>query len=211
MTNGNRKVSEGVKLFLQQRADSGKGEAVYHCIDCGSYNIEDQLAAPQAECAPRSPYGAPFTTDVEQCCGDPSTCNDPCEPPNAQAECAPREAQPNWKALHAAADAVAASADIWAGFSTQDAKVCVDAYLAAPAPERADAVLEKLQELTMAAVEMRDTVEAFYAERVQESAGVLTDDQIREIWMRETGTKEQYLPFAILDFARAVLAKKEGA
>lgn len=53
------------------------------------------------------------------------------------AESAPREAQPNWKALHAAADAVAASADIWAGFSTQDAKVCVDAYLAAPTPERA--------------------------------------------------------------------------
>jgi hypothetical protein len=57
-----------------------------------------------------------------------------------QAECAPREAQPNWKALHAAADAVAASADIWAGFSTQDAKVCVDAYLAAPTPERAQPV-----------------------------------------------------------------------
>jgi hypothetical protein len=49
-----------------------------------------------------------------------------------------QEAQPNWKALHAAADAVAASADIWAGFSTQDAKVCVDAYLTAPTPERAD-------------------------------------------------------------------------
>jgi hypothetical protein len=48
-------------------------------------------------------------------------------------------------------------------------------------------------------------------ERAQESAGVLTDDQIREIWMRETGTTEQDSPLAILDFARAVLAKKEGA
>lgn len=43
-------------------------------------------------------------------------------------------------------------------------------------------------------------------ERAQESAGVLTDDQIREIWMRETGTTEQDSPLAILDFARAVLA-----
>ena len=45
-----------------------------------------------------------------------------------------------WKALHAAADAVAASADVWEGFSTQDAKVCVDAYLAyaAPRPEGMD-------------------------------------------------------------------------
>ncbi|SAL47579.1 hypothetical protein AWB74_02147 [Caballeronia arvi] len=33
--------------------------------------------------------------------------------------------------LQAAADAVAASADVWTGFSAQDAKVCVEAYLAA--------------------------------------------------------------------------------
>jgi hypothetical protein len=48
-------------------------------------------------------------------------------------------------------------------------------------------------------------------ELAQESAGVLTDGQIREIWMRETGTTEQDSPLAVLDFARAVLAKKEGA
>jgi hypothetical protein len=37
--------------------------------------------------------------------------------------------------------------------------------------ECADAVLEKLQELTMAAVEMRDTVEAFYANQERADAG----------------------------------------
>ncbi len=42
-----------------------------------------------------------------------------------------RAAQPWWHALAAAADAVERSADVWAGFSMQDAKVCVDAYLAA--------------------------------------------------------------------------------
>jgi hypothetical protein len=28
---------------------------------------------------PAAPYSAPFTTDVPQCCGDPSTCDDPCQ------------------------------------------------------------------------------------------------------------------------------------
>jgi hypothetical protein len=34
----------------------------------------------------------------------------------------------------------------------------------------------------------------------------LTDEQIREIWLRETGFDEQAAPFAILEFARAILA-----
>lgn len=33
----------------------------------------------------------------------------------------------------------------------------------------------------------------------------LTDDQIRRIWLIETGTTEQDSPLAILDFARALL------
>jgi hypothetical protein len=34
----------------------------------------------------------------------------------------------------------------------------------------------------------------------------LTDEQIRDIWLRETGFDEQAAPFAILEFARAILA-----
>jgi hypothetical protein len=34
----------------------------------------------------------------------------------------------------------------------------------------------------------------------------LTDEQIRRIWLIETGTTEQDSPLAILDFARAILA-----
>jgi hypothetical protein len=37
----------------------------------------------------------------------------------------------------------------------------------------------------------------------------LTDEQIRRIWLIETGTTEQDSPLAILDFARAILAAKE--
>lgn len=33
----------------------------------------------------------------------------------------------------------------------------------------------------------------------------LTDDQIRRIWLIETGTTEQDSPLAILDFARAIM------
>jgi hypothetical protein len=36
-----------------------------------------------------------------------------------------------WKPYAAAADAVSKSADVWQGFAIQDAKVCIDAYLAA--------------------------------------------------------------------------------
>jgi hypothetical protein len=56
--------------------------------------------------------------------------------------------------------------------------VCVDAYLAASASERADAGKD----------------------------AALTDEQIRDIWLRETGFDEQAAPFAILEFARAILA-----
>ncbi|MGB8510215.1 MAG: hypothetical protein WCD76_17685 [Pyrinomonadaceae bacterium] len=53
-------------------------------------------------------------------------------------------AKPWWHALAKAADAVSKSTDVWHGFSIQDAKVCVDAYLAASASnERADAEKEK--------------------------------------------------------------------
>jgi hypothetical protein len=54
-------------------------------------------------------------------------------------------------------------------------------FYAAPTPERADA----------------------------EKDAALTDEQIREIWLRETGFDEQAAPFAILEFARAILAAKE--
>jgi hypothetical protein len=177
-------------------ADGGKGEADKPiCPHCGLTDIEYSRTCHNSACsayAREESFYRGWQDTAPQAIGKgeavQNVMNIPLDAAAAmadytpQAECAPREAQPNWKALHAAADAVAASAGIWAGFSTQDAKVCVDAYLAAPTPERA-----------------------------QESAGVLTDDQIREIWMRETGTTEQDSPLAILDFARAVLAKKEGA
>jgi len=39
-------------------------------------SLIEHIAAP----SPKAPaYSAPFTTDVPQCCGDPSTCNDPCQ------------------------------------------------------------------------------------------------------------------------------------
>lgn len=38
----------------------------------------------------------------------------------------------------------------------------------------------------------------------------LTDDQIRRIWLIETGTTEQDSPLAILDFARAIIAATEA-
>lgn len=60
-----------------------------------------------------------------------------------------RTATPWWHALAAAADAVARSADVWAGFSIQDAKVCVETYdraraAASPAAERVTAALQAL-------------------------------------------------------------------
>jgi hypothetical protein len=39
-----------------------------------------------------------------------------------------------------------------------------------------------------------------------EKDAALTDEQIRDIWLRETGFDEQAAPFAILEFARAILA-----
>jgi hypothetical protein len=44
-------------------------------------SITPLYAAPLDKDASKSaaPYSAPFTTDVPQCCGDPSTCDDPCQ------------------------------------------------------------------------------------------------------------------------------------
>jgi hypothetical protein len=47
-------------------------------------------------------------------------------------------------------------------------------------------------------------------ERAQESAGVLTDDQIREIWTEQTGTYEHEFGWDIMGFARAILAANKG-
>lgn len=38
----------------------------------------DATPTQQSARASEAPYSAPFTTDVPHCCGDPSTCNDPC-------------------------------------------------------------------------------------------------------------------------------------
>jgi len=44
------------------------------------------IAAPSTVAADAAaPYSAPFTTDVLQCCGDPASCNDPCQPKLDQA------------------------------------------------------------------------------------------------------------------------------
>jgi hypothetical protein len=40
-------------------------------------------------------YSAPFTTDVPQCCGDPATCNDPCQAPTERMSDAAREETPS--------------------------------------------------------------------------------------------------------------------
>jgi hypothetical protein len=50
---------------------------------------------------------------------------------------------------------------------------------------------------------------AWPASQARADAGkdaALTDEQIRDIWLRETGFDEQAAPFAILEFARAILA-----
>jgi hypothetical protein len=64
----------------------------------------------------------------------------------------------------------------------------------------------------LSATEMRAAIRTLLATPAsQERAdagkdAALTDDQIREIWLRETGFNEQAAPFAILEFARAILA-----
>jgi hypothetical protein len=112
-----------------------------------------------------------------------------------QVECAPREAQPE-------PESACNPADICAGCR------CEYSQSAAPTPERAQEsywqkaaeTLERANvELSCAYVELKKKL------RAQESAGVLTDDEIMTIW-----GMHEYQEYA-LDFARAVLAKKEGA
>jgi hypothetical protein len=180
------------------RADGGKGEAdafnrklrVQLEQEWGDLqNLKRAYAAPQAECAPREAqpvgprttlnYDGTFDTTCAHCGGNGCfACLKSAAPTPERADADTAGAKPWWHALAKAADAVSKSADVWHGFSIQDAKVCVDAYLAASASERADAGKD----------------------------AALTDEQIRDIWLRETGFDEQAAPFAILEFARAILA-----
>lgn len=65
----------------------------------------------------------------------------------------------------------------WRGFNQlcelAEEVLAAPAIDAAPEKSQADAILDKLQELTMAAVEMRDTVEEFYA--IQPTLEVVLD------------------------------------
>jgi hypothetical protein len=195
------------------KADGGKGEA--SLTRWQKAQMAFGGTAPQAECAPRMwlETGHFGSDEPPRVVVDGSGMIDAME--DFAPVPAPREAQPNWKALHAAADAVAASDDIWAGFSTQDAKVCVDAYLAAPTPERADADtagaserdalkqkglddhLRRLQQDGMKSEERADAGKG----------AALTDERIIEIFQdhytEEPGDAE---PGHILPFARAILA-----
>jgi hypothetical protein len=105
---------------------------------------------PQAECAPREAqpvgprttlnYDGTFDTTCAHCGGNGCfACLKSAAPTPERADADTAGAKPWWHALAKAADAVSKSADVWHGFSIQDAKVCVDAYLAASASERADA------------------------------------------------------------------------
>jgi hypothetical protein len=211
-------------LISEVLSDGGKGEAVAWRIFDGEGNydyVEDEpsecnvnyaarygrkyeplFTAPQAEC--EAPYSAPFTTDVVQCCGEPSTCNDPCEPPSAQAECAPREAQPDTtgarierlrKGLFEARDAMRVMSNWskksdpagygWAVRMVDRANGVLnhEPEVAAPTPERADA----------------------------EKDAALTDDRIEEIWKsvewRDLNHLDARIDIALRNrFARAILA-----
>jgi hypothetical protein len=174
-----------VMSALSVYADGGKGEAVQNVM-----NIPLDAAATMADYAP-------------------------------QAECAPREAQPvAW--IHP--DDLAAmkpngrlSAPVYR--LPCDTADLIPLCIATPTPERAQSISDAMMDLVDRLGSEASEVDprawkhllVYAPERAQESAGVLTDDQIREIWMRETGTTEQDSPLAVLDFARAVLAKKEGA
>ena len=47
----------------------------------------EALSAPSPKApAVDAPYSAPFTTDVPHCCGDPETCDDPCQPARTTTE-----------------------------------------------------------------------------------------------------------------------------
>jgi hypothetical protein len=62
--------AEGCPVTAHVRAMfAASGESAY-----GAAPLDKEAGKPAA------PYSAPFTTDVPQCCGDPSTCNDPCQP-----------------------------------------------------------------------------------------------------------------------------------
>ena len=59
--------SHGVTATITQAVE------LLECLLGVEVDIEEQAPS-------NVPYSAPFTTDVPQCCGDPSNCNDPCEP-----------------------------------------------------------------------------------------------------------------------------------
>jgi hypothetical protein len=184
--------------WIAKQVDGGKGEAVATLHDDGYWTWKkgatpphesnyagwrmDVYAAPQAECAPRSPYGAPFTTDVEQCCGDPSTCNDPCEPPSAQAECAPHEAQPVVALLRRIRPRDNVDALQGQDLCTQRRLIdeATSILLAAPTPERA----QESDPLEQFAKPERSSADDYVPrvslnERAQESAGV--QDAIEDV------------------------------
>lgn len=85
------------------------------------------------------------------------------------------------------------------------------------APAEVDSILSKMKPPRLLNDDgtLDKSAERADAEQRRDSDGalskdaVLTDDQIREIWLRETGFDEQAAPFAIIEFARAILAAKE--
>jgi hypothetical protein len=101
------------------------------------YKLANSVAEFVMSKLPRSaPYGAPFTTDVAHCCGDPETCNDPCEPAIDTAGAQPVACPHCWEV-----DCLTCGTD------------------AAPTPERADADTAGAQ----SAEQERERFEADYA------------------------------------------------
>jgi hypothetical protein len=116
-----------------------------------------------------------------------------------QAECAPREAQPVAK--------IDADGDfVWLVHNPKFAEGTE--FYAAPTPERADAKKDELCHCGYSKETSCNIFDPTWRADAEKDAA-LTDEQIREIWLRETGFDEQAAPFAILEFARAILAAKE--
>jgi hypothetical protein len=185
-----RKAWDAWQAALSARADGGKGEAVRFKSPLDGRWI----TAPQAECAPQQTdaealYEAWQNTlkHVETQPGSPNFDGAEAYEAHLNAECAPREAQPDLRMLGYELEGVLIDVAN-DGFD----KVCLETVrrvrtilgeAAAPTPERADA----------------------------EKDAALTDEQIIEIFQdhytEEPGDAE---PGHILPFARAILAADKG-
>jgi hypothetical protein len=175
----------------------------------GKMLSDPQYTAQQAECAPRVDDLSALVARLARALRKAAPENDlsgkaldylkreGLEGSPLRAECAPREAQP------------VACPNCGGGPVTWK---CMCEPMWRPTPERADADTAGAKLLGPAdeGFWSKPNSAAGASERADaEKDAELTDTQIREIWLRETGFDEQAAPFAILEFARAILAAKE--